>query len=62
MVAAWRPDAELRRLLQNIGREKHGNDLVEHWEEGSRSSHYSDLRHWMLEDHWGDPGRIPPSS
>ncbi|KAI4936651.1 hypothetical protein J4E86_011268 [Alternaria arbusti] len=61
MVAAWRPDAELRRLFQNIGREKHGNDLVEHWEEGYSQSHYSYLRNWMLDDHWGDPGRIPSS-
>jgi len=61
MVAAWRPDAELRRLFQNIGREKHGNDLVEHWGEGYRSSNYSNLRNWMLDDHQGDPGRITPS-
>jgi hypothetical protein len=61
MVSKWRPDAELHSLFQNIGREKHGNDLVEHWYEEYDRIDSSDLRNWMLEDHYGDPGRIPLS-
>ena len=30
-VADWRPDAELHDTFQNIGREKHGENLLEYW-------------------------------
>ena len=28
----WRPDSKLHKLFQKIGSQKHGKDLVEHWE------------------------------
>lgn len=31
-VDQWRPDAELHEMFKKIGRDKHGNDLREHWE------------------------------
>ena len=62
VVSEWRPDTELRNLFQNIGREKHGNNLVEHWEESYDTSTPSGRRGWMLDDYYDDPGRIRPSS
>ena len=42
-VARWRPDSELHSLFQNIGREKHGSDLVEYWnDKGVTHTHPSD--------------------
>lgn len=31
----WRPDADLRSLFQDIGREDHGEDLIEFWDDES---------------------------
>ncbi|CAN9411096.1 unnamed protein product [Alternaria alternata] len=46
MVGDWHPDAQLHSLFQQIGREKHGEDLVEHWEQ--KYMYADDFPHWMF--------------
>jgi hypothetical protein len=46
MVGDWHPDAQLHSPFQQIGREKHGEDLVEHWEQ--KYMYADDLPHWMF--------------
>jgi hypothetical protein len=55
----WRPSPELHECFRQIGREKHGDELAELWEDEPIED--SDIRryHFTCLMFLGDPGRIP---
>lgn len=59
MLGQWQPDAELRELFQQIGREEHGDALEEVWTASLRDDGivYGDemFTTFMFDD---DPGYI----
>ncbi|KAF2180483.1 hypothetical protein K469DRAFT_672349 [Zopfia rhizophila CBS 207.26] len=59
-VAKWRPDPQLHDLFHQIGRQKHGEDLKEYWNDDEYGEELIDryvFEGFIFGD--GEPGRIP---